>query len=244
MKLTVLGCGDAFGSGGRFNTSFLLTEGGKHILVDCGASTLIRLKQEGVELEKVETIIVSHFHGDHFGGIPFFIISSLFESTRNCPLTIVGPIDIKNKVYELLEAMYPGTVEKLNTLELQFCEFQKNGSELKLEDLEVSAWQVEHSKPSSPHGIRLKWNGKTFSFSGDTSWTDNLIPISNEADLFICECNFLHNQAYGHLSYDELVDRRASLNCNNIWLSHMGNDVLNLEDAIFNRLEDGLKIEF
>lgn len=243
MKLTVLGCGDAFGNGGRNNTSFLLSEGERHLLVDCGTSTLIRLKEEKVELKKIETIIISHFHGDHFGGIPFLIISSLFEDKRSNPLTIAGPAGVRSKVYELLEAMYPGTVDKLDQLDLRFCEFQEQ-TELTVGDVTVFAWPVEHSPPSNPHGVRLKWKEKVFAFSGDTSWTDNLMAISDHADLFICECNFLHNQAHGHLSYDELEEKRTMLNCENIWLSHMGKEVLAFEEASFNKLNDGLKIEF
>lgn len=243
MKLTVLGCGDAFGSGGRFNTSFLLTVKERHVLVDCGASTLIRLKQMGVEVEKIETIIITHFHGDHFGGVPFIIISCLFEKARDATLNIVGPKGVKEHVLRLLEEMYPGTSEKLGRIDLCFYEFQ-DGDGLDIADLRVLALPVEHSEASAPHGVKVSWEGKIFAFSGDTSWTDHLITLCDGADLFICECNFLERQAFGHLSYKELVEKRSQLNCHNIWLSHMGSEVLQLEEVLFDRLEDGLEMEF
>lgn len=242
MKLTVLGCGDAFGNGGRNNSSFLLTSGHEHVLVDCGASSLIRLKHESISLEDISTIFISHFHGDHYGGIPFFLISSLFEEPRKTPLTIVGPPSIESKVYALQETMYAGSSEKLAELEITFVEYQNEF--VQIGDKKVLGMPVEHSSPSNPHGIRLEWNDKVFAFSGDTSWTENLVPLSNNADLFICECNFLHDQAYGHLSYDELLTRQDELQCDNIWLSHMGNKVLSLESTVFGRLEDGMKIDF
>ncbi len=49
MRLTFLGSGDAFGSGGRFNTCFYVEADGTNFLVDCGASSLIAMKQCGVE---------------------------------------------------------------------------------------------------------------------------------------------------------------------------------------------------
>ena len=75
-----MGCGDAFGNGGRNNTSFLVSNEEERVLMDCGASTLIRLKHEEIDLESISTIIITHFHGDHYGGIPFFLISSMFEN--------------------------------------------------------------------------------------------------------------------------------------------------------------------
>ncbi len=242
MKLTVLGCGDAFGNGGRNHSSFLLTDENEHVLVDCGASALIRLKHESIKLEEISTIIISHFHGDHYGGIPFFLISSLFEQPRKSPLTIVGPPGIKNKIYALQEAMYEGTGDKLDQLTITYLEY---GVEpIILEGKRITSKPVEHAPQSLPHGIRLEWKNKVFAFSGDTSWTNNLIELCDGADLFVCECNFLREQAFGHLCYDELVERKNQLNCENIWLSHMGSEVLNLETSVFNKLDDGKKIIF
>ena len=206
MELTVLGCGDAFGNGGRSHTSFLLTHEGEHILMDCGASTLIRLKQEGIELEKISTIVLSHFHGDHYGGVPFFLISSMFEAPRQCPLTIVGPKGVKSKVLNLLEAMYAGTSEKLQDLDIRFVEFS-SGEEIKVNDLSILSHKVEHSPPSFPHGYRIEWQGKSVAFSGDTSWSDNLIALSDQSDLFICECNFMQGVNFGHLSVEEISEK-------------------------------------
>ncbi|MEP1093919.1 MAG: MBL fold metallo-hydrolase [Cyclobacteriaceae bacterium] len=242
MKLTVLGCGDAFGNGGRYTTSFLLTEQNEHVLIDCGASSLPRLKQEAIKLEDISTIVISHFHGDHYGGLPFFLISSLFEARREAPLSIVGPPGVGSRIYALQEAMYAGTGDMLNDLDIKYYEY--NNDWIDVSDKKILGKPVEHSEPSIPHGIRFEWKGKIFAFSGDTSWTDNLIPLSRNSDLFICECNFLHEEAYGHLCYDELVARRGELECDNIWLSHMGNNVLNFEDSVFNKLEDGMKIDF
>ncbi len=241
MELTVLGCGDAFGNGGRNNTSFLVTEAGEHVLIDCGASTLIRLKYEKIDLEAISTIVISHFHGDHYGGIPFILISSLFEKPRKNPLTIVGPEGVKKRVYELQEAMYIGTADQLDELDLKFVEY-KHEESLSLGDKSISVWKVEHSPPSLPHGIRLEWHGKKIAFSGDTSWTENLLPLSRGTDLFICECNFQKEVSFGHLSYEELLRKHQLFETKSLWLNHMANEVFDATDFKFNRLYDGQKI--
>ncbi|MEQ6168835.1 MBL fold metallo-hydrolase [Ekhidna sp. MALMAid0563] len=241
MELTVLGCGDAFGNGGRNNTSFLLTEGDESILLDCGASTLIRLKHEKVDLESISTIVISHFHGDHFGGIPFFLISSMFENPRKKPLTIVGPEGVSKRVYDLQEAMYAGTAAKTLEMDLTYHEY-KEGEPLILGEKTINAWKAEHSLPSIPHCIRVEWKGKTIAFSGDTSWTDNLIPLADGSDLFICECNFLDKVSFGHLGYSELLEKQTLFNTKQMWLTHMADEVIESSDSSFNKLADGLKI--
>lgn len=243
MELTVLGCGDAFGNGGRSNTSFLISEGNESVLLDCGASTLIRLKHEKVDLESISTIIISHFHGDHYGGIPFFLICALFEQPREKPLTIVGPEGVEERVYALQEAMYSGTTDQFSNLDLTFAEYRE-GDILILGDKKIKAWKVEHSPPSMPHAIRLEWSNKKIAFSGDTSWTDNLIPLSDDTDLFICECNFQEEVSFGHLGYSELLEKHMLFNTRALWLTHMAEEVINDPDFQLNRLYDGQKISF
>lgn len=243
MKLTVLGCGDAFGNGGRSNTSFLLSHQREHVLIDCGASTLIRLKAEKIDLENISTIVITHFHGDHFGGIPFLMVSSLFESKRTEPLTIIGPKGVEEKVLQLQEIMYPGTASKLSSLDLTFLEFQGD-DDLWVGDKCLRAFPVEHSPESNPHGIKLWWAHKLFAFTGDTSLTDSIITLAENADLFVCECNFLKGQHFGHLSYEEVETLQDSLECKQLWLTHMNEEAYTSNDVKLNKLHDGLKIEF
>lgn len=241
MELTVLGCGDAFGNGGRFNTSFLLTYEQEHVLIDCGASTLISLKKEGIDVSNISTIVISHFHGDHFGGLPFILISALYELPPNQELTIVGPAGVQEKTMSLLQAMYPGTVEQVDKLKLRFVAFNQEGS-LIIDDKKITALPVAHSPDSCPHGVRLEWHDRVIAFSGDTSWSDSLIALSKNADIFICECNFMKSVDFGHLGYEELIEKRHLLQSKQLWLTHMNDEVFNSPQVKMNRLHDGLKI--
>ena len=78
MKLTIVGCGDAFGSGGRYNTCFFLETAKANLLIDCGASALPALKARAIDLNRIDAIVLSHLHGDHYGGLPFLLLDAQF----------------------------------------------------------------------------------------------------------------------------------------------------------------------
>lgn len=243
MKLTVLGCGDAFASDGRFNTSFLLTDQATNVLVDCGASTLVRLKQEGISPLDIDTIVITHFHGDHYGGLPFFIISCFVELGRVEPFTLIGPKGLKDKVYALQEALYPGTTHMIESLQVAFLEFNDLET-IKHGDIQVYARAVTHAPPSNPHGVKVSWRDKVFAFSGDTEWNDSLIDLADGSDLFIIECNNLEEDSPGHLSYQTISKRRSEFNTKRLLLTHMGSPVIHAEDVDLERLQDGMTVDF
>ena len=86
MRLTIIGSGDAFGSGGRFNTCFHLAAGERTVLVDCGASTLGGVaRARHRSRTAIDAIILSHLHGDHFGGIPFLLLDAQYMTPARAP---------------------------------------------------------------------------------------------------------------------------------------------------------------
>ena len=109
VSVRFLGSGDAFGSGGRFQACIHVRSPDSNVLLDCGASSLIAMRRFGVEPNEIEAILVSHLHGDHFGGIPFFILDGQFLSKRARPLLIAGPPGIEARVRQAQEALFAGS---------------------------------------------------------------------------------------------------------------------------------------
>src|ERR1044071_3245541 len=98
MKLTILGCGDAFGSGGRNNSGYLVEAGGRMFLLDCGPTTLLALKRAGFDPARIDAVFLSHLHGDHAAGLPFFFTDYLHEHPRARPLHVAGPSGTEERV--------------------------------------------------------------------------------------------------------------------------------------------------
>src|SRR6202046_42311 len=105
MQLRFVGCGDALGSGGRYNTCFHLTGDKVNCLIDCGASSLPALKRLGIARDDIDLILITHFHGDHFAGLPFLLLDAQF-TRRTRPLVIAGPEGIETRLTQLMEAMF------------------------------------------------------------------------------------------------------------------------------------------
>ncbi len=97
MQLRFVGCGDAFGSGGRLNTCFHVSGRAANFLIDCGASALPALKRLEIDRNEIDLILITHFHGDHFAGLPFVLLDAQF-SRRTRPLTIAGPQGIETRL--------------------------------------------------------------------------------------------------------------------------------------------------
>ena len=241
-KLIVLGCGDAFGTGGRHTTSFLVENGSDSFLIDCGASTLVRLKQLDIPLASIKHVFITHFHGDHYGGVPFLILSNRVEHGGSIPMTIYGLKGVKEQVRKLQEALYPGTGSFIDDLPLTFVEYDMSWQSV-ADDLAVQAIPVTHSPPALPHGLKFHMGEKMLAFSGDTEWDDNLVELTDGAEVFITECNNYLMDSPGHLSLQTIEDRRNLLRCKQIWLSHMGKEMLALENSPYLRLDDGMELE-
>ena len=105
MQLRFIGCGDAFGSGGRFNTCFHVTGERTNFLIDCGASSLPAMKRSNIARDEIDLIAITHFHGDHFAGLPFFLLDAQF-SRRSHPLVVAGPQGIESRLTQVMEALF------------------------------------------------------------------------------------------------------------------------------------------
>src|SRR3984957_5374485 len=113
MQVRFVGCGDALGSGGRSNTCFHITGARVNVLIDCGASSLPALKRLGVARENIDLIFITHFHGDHFAGLPFLLLDAQF-TRRARPLVIAGPQGIETRMMQVMEALFENSSKQNN----------------------------------------------------------------------------------------------------------------------------------
>ena len=122
VSIKFLGTGDAFGSGGRLQTCIFVDTAATKFLIDCGTSALIGMKRFGVDPSSIDVILLSHLHGDHFGGIPFIIRETQILAERTSPLIIAGPAGLKERIEEAMKVFFPGSTDIKTGFPLEFIE--------------------------------------------------------------------------------------------------------------------------
>jgi ribonuclease BN (tRNA processing enzyme) len=243
----VVGSGDAFGSGGRSNTCFWLETARGTLTVDFGASALPALKALTLDANKIDGIVLSHLHGDHFGGLPLLLLDFQYLNRRERPLTIAGPPGTRARLETAMETFFPKSTGTKWRFPWSVEEIAVGVETNVLGHLLVTA-EVIHQSGAPSTALRLSDGEKIFAYSGDTEWTDALLPIASGADLFICECYAYAGKITGHLSWEILWPRIPALRAKRLMVTHMNPTVLaklhELKSAGVLVADDGLVFDF
>ena len=224
MNVRVLGSGDALGSGGRFQTCIHVESARGQFLIDCGASSLVAMRRFGVDPQAVDTVVLSHLHGDHFAGVPFLILDAQFKR-RTRPLTVAGPPGVEARITDALEVLFPGSSRVERRFATRFVEWRDRAPET-LGGISVTPFEVVHASGAPPYALRIACDGKVVAYSGDTEWTDALLDAARGADLFIAEALFFEKKIRFHLDFRTLMAHRERLECGRLVLTHMNDDML------------------
>jgi ribonuclease BN (tRNA processing enzyme) len=243
MHLQFVGCGDAFGSGGRSNTCFHLAGAQTNLLIDCGASSLPALKRLDIARDDIDLILITHFHGDHFAGLPFFLLDAQF-SRRSRPLVIAGPEGIETRLIQVMEALFENSSRTPRKFELSVVALAA-GESRTFGVVTVTPFAVVHGESGGPFlGYRIEAEGRVIAYSADTEWTDTLIPLAREADLFIAEAYSYDRTVKNHLSLTTLEAHLPDINPKRLILTHMSDDMLGrLPTLAHTAAHDGMIVE-
>jgi ribonuclease BN (tRNA processing enzyme) len=238
VTVQVVGAGDAFGNGGRFQACVSVRAPEGHALLDCGATSLVAMKRLGVDPGTVDVVLVTHLHGDHFGGLPFLILDGQF-SRRTRPLVVAGPPGLAERLTQAMEALYPGSSTVERRFGVGIVELTER-VETAVGPFRATAYPVDHASGAPAYAVRLQAGGKTIACSGDTAWTETLLEAADGADLFICEAYTFERAVRYHLPYAAIREHRDRLGCRRVLLTHPSPDVLEHQADLADELaEDG-----
>ncbi|MDE2880598.1 MAG: MBL fold metallo-hydrolase [Acidobacteriota bacterium] len=242
VEVRFLGTGDAFGAGGKRQAAIFVRALGSRLglLLDAGPGCHAALRAEGLTSDDLGVVVLSHFHGDHYGGIPFLELDAM-RSGRSEPLRVIAPPGARERLGTLRECLY-------RDLPLRFEEEITEALPGETLDLPAAlgggsarALAARHQPEAWAFSWKLELGGRTVVYSGDTAFSDELIAESAGVDLLIHECTSLEALP-GHTSHRELEEAASRITARRVLLVHTGEDVLGATGLAFERAHDGLRV--
>ena len=219
VKLTVVGCSPAWPNPGGAQSGYLLEEGGRRILLDCGPGVLMRLR-EREPWPRINSIAITHFHLDHWGDLVPWVWGMSFG-----PGADVDPPELW---------LPPGGRETLSTLGEQLGkremfdesfstrEYAENET-FQTAGFDVEARRVLHYQLLA-FGFRVSANGSTVAYSGDSGPSDALVELARDADVFLCEATLgqpnPEGGTRGHLAAGEANEAFKASGARRLLLTH------------------------
>lgn len=233
LRVTFLGTGDPFGTGGRLQSAVLLEHAEHRLLLDCGMTTMVALARANIDPATLDGVVVTHWHGDHFGGVPLLVIDALIggrhgapRQNRGRPLVVAGPAGTAARLRDALTLFnwsQPRTSDADPLAHIVTDMLLGPGQLTKIGPFVIEALAVVHTPEAL--GVRVTVAGHTIAYSGDTAWTDTLIALSAEADLFICQAYTYRLEHPIMLSCQRLERERARFTCKRLILTHVGGEM-------------------
>ncbi len=207
-EIMMLGTGNAFLPNGRHH-SFAIIDN-RHI-IDSPPTALISMRERGFDVSDIETIFITHLHGDHIFGIPFLLLERTYISDRNFdkPLTIVAAPGAKERIEQLCNIAYPGSLDRILNV-INWCEDE---SGITSDGWSWQRFRVLHDESVDPYGYKFESpKGASFVHSGDSGPYEELYNAIENTQLVVIEMGIPEwvNSKHHHKPSD--IHRLAELN--------------------------------
>jgi ribonuclease BN (tRNA processing enzyme) len=212
MKLTIIGFWGGYPKKNEASSGYLLEHNGYRLLVDCGSGVLSKL-QNFLEPEDLDAVILSHYHPDHIADIGVLQHARLIQGFLGKSF---GTLPIYGHIFD--QAEFGKLSYKNITKGIAF-----NPSHvLKLGPFTISFLRTNH--PVECFAMRLEVEGKVFVYTADTSFKEEFIEFSRDADVLLCECNFYkgqNGQGAGHMTSIDAGIVAQQANVKKLILTHL-----------------------
>ena len=214
LHLYVCGSGSPLPDAARAGPCIGVLAGDRAFIFDVGAGAIRRLTRMGFPTGRTEKLYLSHLHSDHFDGIGELMIGAWVGGSRSSPLPVAGPEGVAevingfNAAYRI-DSTYrmahhgPAVANPAGyglAPEVIDLPAGPGARAVLLEegDLVITAFLVNHSPIEPAYGFRIDYKGRSAVISGDTVYSENLVSVSQGADLLFHEA--LHPEMVAAMS--------------------------------------------
>ena len=222
LELSFLGSANAFTHGGRYWSGFVAN--GRYVF-DAPPTLLPHLKRLAIPLADIRAVFITHFHGDHFLGLPFLFLEHLYLTPRQEDLIIVGPPGIEAKSEGLAEMAFPGLSAADAGYRRVYVEAHPGG-EQPLAGASFQALPMRHAgQKLECFGYKLHLGDKTVAYTGDTEMCDEIFLLAEGADVLVMDCSYCEGEGPEHVGLEGALDVRKRVSPRTaIILTHLDNE--------------------
>ena len=220
MEIHFLGTGSAYPGSQRDNTSICFSNDGYHVLVDVSGNPCRKLKQSGVGLGELDTVVFTHFHIDHIYGLPSLLWGMWLEDRRK-PLRILCDYRNEKKLHEWLATMEADKWPIAFPIEVET--FDGDGEEELLAGggMKISCFKALHSVPTV--GLEIQCADKVVVYSSDTEINER-IRRYDHIDILIHEATSARKEAGNHSSLVEVTEKYDMDRISEIVIVHLSDN--------------------
>jgi ribonuclease BN (tRNA processing enzyme) len=239
VRLTVVGCSPAWPNPGGAQSGYLV-EGAGRVLLDCGPGVLARLR----ELEgwpRVDAIVITHFHLDHWGDLVPWVWGTMFRFGGNGPRPVLWlPPHGESRLRHFgVRFGTPDMFER--TFDMR--EYEPDTA-FHAGDLEITPIQLPHYTLET-YGLRVTNGARVLAYSGDSGPSERLTDLARDADLFVCEATLETPESdgdlRGHLAPEEVLAAFEASGAKRLLVTHRPEE-LPLADGL-EQARDGMVLE-
>jgi len=235
FKITFLGnCANV--TAHREGVCFVIEMDETRILVDASPGVVSRIYQAGLLPTDIDTIVITHCHGDHILGFPYFVFANFYERVigKNGPakIRLIALPEVIRGLYQMLDichydvTKYPFSIVNMPVT---------GGETLVIGPMTVSPVKVKHSVPTI--GLRFEGKGLSITYSSDTIYSEQLVQLAQGTDLLIHEAmgtsgmgNMLHPG--GHSVSEDAANAAVASRAARLAITHMFPSFIGREQAI------------
>jgi len=217
VKVTIVGSGCGIPNPDRGSPCVAARVGKKLFAFDCGPGALRSMAAAGLPWAKLDAVFITHFHTDHIGDIaPLLFALNIPDVNRTERLVIYGPPGLEDFHERLVEAYGDWLVPKKYELSIE----ELHGEPVEGGDWRVETAPAEHSRPA--YAYRFEAGGKSFVYSGDTDYSEDIIKLATKCDLLILECSYPDDlEVSGHLTPKKAGEMARTAGCKKLALTHI-----------------------
>lgn len=234
MKVTVVGCSPAWHNPGGAQSGYLV-EGDGRLLLDCGPGVLARLRERDGGWPRVDAVVITHFHLDHWGDLVPWVFGAAFGPGREVPSPELWlPPDGEKRLRSFGDELAFGP--RIDAA-FEVREY-KDDVPFQAAGFEVTPHRLDHYAELT-FGMRVTNGPGILAYSGDTGPTERLVELAKGADLFLCEATLGPPEPAerGHLTEEEALEAYRASGARRLVVIHRP-DELPLDPSV-ERARDG-----